>query len=212
MTLPIQADAIRVALLKKYGGIWMDADTIILNGEIFKILNNFELVMFGEEKTKVQNIGFIFASKNSFVINEWLKGIINNVKEFRSIMKNTQTNKTFINQRRKFISWNFLGNGIVDVIVKNISGKRFCRLDRNKLNIFPEITFFRNSSLNFFQRYNHFYFQNRDPQIILNVSKSLILLHNSWTPLKYKLMSEKDFLKQEILLSRLLSEILNNNK
>ena len=35
MTLPIQVDAIRVALLKKYGGIWMDADTIILSKDIF---------------------------------------------------------------------------------------------------------------------------------------------------------------------------------
>ena len=36
MSLPIQADAIRVALLKKYGGIWMDADTIITSGEFLK--------------------------------------------------------------------------------------------------------------------------------------------------------------------------------
>ena len=212
MTLPIQADAIRVALLKKYGGIWMDADTIILNNEIFQNLKNFELVMFGDEKAKVQNIGFIFASKNSFVINEWLKGIINNVKIFRSNMIKAQTDKTLINQRRKFISWNFLGNGIVDVIVKNLSRKRFYRLDRNKLNILPEIKFFRNSTLNFAQRYQLFYFQNREPQIILNTSKSLILLHNSWTPLKYKLMSEKDFLKQDILLSKLLAKILNKNR
>ena len=50
MTLPIQVDAIRVALLKKYGGIWIDADTIILNDKLFKDLKNFETIMLGEEK------------------------------------------------------------------------------------------------------------------------------------------------------------------
>ena len=69
ISLPIQADAIRVAILKKYGGIWMDADTIIFNREFLMELNVFELVMFGDLKNKTQNIGFIYASKNSSLIN-----------------------------------------------------------------------------------------------------------------------------------------------
>jgi hypothetical protein len=69
MTLPIQADAIRVAILKKFGGIWMDADTIILNEELFKRCTIFDLIMVGDEKTKTQNIGFIYASKKSSLIN-----------------------------------------------------------------------------------------------------------------------------------------------
>ena len=56
LTLPIQVDAIRVALLKKFGGIWMDADTIVLNGEFLKELKEFELIMLGDAKTKTQNI------------------------------------------------------------------------------------------------------------------------------------------------------------
>ena len=59
MTLANQADAIRVALLKIYGGIWMDADTIIINGKFLKVLENFELAMIG--KDKIQYIGFIFS-------------------------------------------------------------------------------------------------------------------------------------------------------
>ena len=46
MTLPIQADAIRVAILKKFGGIWMDADTIILNEELFERFNLSILFIF----------------------------------------------------------------------------------------------------------------------------------------------------------------------
>ena len=108
-------------------------------------------------------------------------------------------------------SWNYLGNSIVDVLLKNITGKQFFYLNRKKINAFPEINFFKNSSLNIIEKYKRFYFQRGDPQIILNQSKSLLYLHNSWTPLKYKIMSEKEFLKQDILLSKLLAYLLNKN-
>ena len=61
----------------------MDVDTIITNGEFLKELKDFELVMLGEEKIKEQNIGFIFASKNSSVINEWLTEIIKKIKIYK---------------------------------------------------------------------------------------------------------------------------------
>ena len=50
MSLMVQSDAIRVAILNKYGGIWMDADTIILNDKIIKYFQNFEMAMAWEEK------------------------------------------------------------------------------------------------------------------------------------------------------------------
>ena len=34
------------------------------------------------------------------------------------------------------------------------------------------------------------------------------MLHNSWTPNKYRKMSEEEFLKQDILLAHLLRQIL----
>lgn len=204
MTLSIKADAIRVALLKKYGGIWLDADTIIYKREIFKKLYNYELVMMGEEKTLTQNIGFIFASDNSFIINEWYKEIINKVKIYKQDMLKNNS----LNSGKYSLPWHYLGNMIVDKLVKNTTNKTFLRLDRSIINPFPEFIFFKNSSLNPAQKYLQFYFKKRDPQIILNIANDIILLHNSWTPLKYKEMSEKEFLNQDIFLSRLLSFLL----
>ena len=83
MSLTIQIDAIRVALLKKYGGIWMDADIIITSLEFLKNLEKYELVMIG--KSNMQHIGFIFASSNSIIIDKWLNEIINRVHKFRII-------------------------------------------------------------------------------------------------------------------------------
>jgi len=113
LPLPIQADAIRIALLKKYGGIWMDVDTIITNGEFLKELKDFELVMLGEEKIKEQNIGFIFASKNSSVINEWLTEIIKKIKIYK------QFNRKLKRKRKIYqVEWNYLGNAIITICSK----------------------------------------------------------------------------------------------
>ena len=102
MPLPIQADAIRIALLKKFGGIWMDPDTIITNGEFLRNIENYKLVMIGENDT--QHVGFIFASNDSKIINNWFKEIIERVKNFK---KSEQISKI-----RGRVKWNFLGNGI----------------------------------------------------------------------------------------------------
>lgn len=200
MTLPIQADAIRVALLNKFGGIWMDPDIIITNGEFIKEINKHDLVMIGEDSIKFQNIGFIYASKNSSIINEWLKRIIKNVDLFK--------------KNQKYLKWNYLGNGILDKIVNNITGKtdkNFFRLDSKKINALPENNYFENFSLSHEEKYRNFYFRKGEPQIILKDTKGIILLHNSWTPIKYKKMSEKEFLEQDILLSKLLSHILKKS-
>ena len=67
-TLPIQADAIRVAILEKYGGIWMDADTIITKYNCINMFNGSDLVMFGDSNNKTPNIGFIYSQKNSITL------------------------------------------------------------------------------------------------------------------------------------------------
>ena len=76
------------------------------------------------------------------------------------------------------------------------------------MNIFPERTIFNSNIKRKDTLYTEFYFKKRDPKIILKNNVSIILLHNSWTPLKYKTMSEHEFLKQDILLAKLLSKIL----
>lgn len=201
LPLPIQADAIRVALLKKYGGIWMDTDIIITNGDFLKKLNNFELVMIGDEKIKSQHIGFIYASKNCHIMSAWLKEIINRINTYRGANIKFQ-------KKKKSIKWNYLGNGIIDGLLKNNTNKNFFILNKNEMNAFPEVKYYERSSLNNMKKYKRFYFHKGDaPKILKNV-KGIILLHNSWTPLKYKNMSEKQFLSQNILLSNMLEYLL----
>ena len=82
-------------------------------------------------------------------------------------------------------------------------------VDRNKLSAMPELNLYKNYSQAQKYKYNLLYFRRGDPKIVLNKAKNIILLHNSWTPFKYKSMSEQEFLSQDILLSKLLSNLLN---
>ena len=145
---------------------------------------------------------------NSYIINEWFKEIIRKVKYYRDNIRNNLFNNTEYSLK-KFKSWDYLGNGIINKLIKNVSVNKFFLLDRNKMQAFPELRLFQNSSQNIKEKYKALYFEKRDPQIILDSSKSIILLHNSWTPFKYKAMSEEEFLNQDVLLSKLLSHLLN---
>jgi len=203
MSLQMKSDAIRIALLQKFGGIWLDADTIITNNKFLNELNKYELVLIGDEKYKSQHIGFILASYNSRIIKNWLEEIINKVVIYKKIRSNKKL------PQNEIIKWNYIGNGIIDQLLKNETGINFFRLDEKRINAFPELNYSKNSSLNNFEKYRKLYFQKGEPKIILNNSKGIILLHNSWTPFNYKTMSEYEFLSADILLSNLLSIILD---
>lgn len=213
MTLPIQADAIRVAILHEYGGIWMDVDNIILNGSFIKDIKNCELAMIGNNQTKMKDMAFIYATSNSSLLDKWLKELIFKVKYFKKFIHSSKKNNIHRNNSLKNIKiWNYLGNGIIDKLAINASKTEFYDIDRNALNVFPERTFFKNSSLNNIKKYKLFYFKNRDIHLIINNTKNILLLHNSWTPLKYKQKTKDEFLKENVLLSKLLKSLLNIKK
>ena len=69
-SLPKQADAIRCAVLKRYGGIWMDCDTILTSNKVRNFLSlKSSFILIGS------HIAFIIASSRSYVLKQWLKGI-----------------------------------------------------------------------------------------------------------------------------------------
>lgn len=213
MSVMVQSDAIRVAMLYKYGGIWMDADTIITNGEFMKYIKNYEFSMVNEKNISDFNyIAFIYSTKNSYATKEWLNQIKFRVQIFNETLLNKEniTNITIWENIWKNVnSWYYLGNGIIDFILRNITGKRFLGIDKDEINVFPEMIYFKNSNYNVYQAYKKFYFEPGDPQFAINNSKGIIFLHNSWTNFKYKNMTEDVFLSQDILLAKLFKKLLN---
>ena len=156
-----------------------------------------------------QFISFIYANKNSIILKQWLKHIISNVEKFEKIFSNWKTIRKTTNLKKKLKAWHYLGNGIIDKLLKNVKGKDYYGIDYRIISVFPELTFFKNNiSINVYQAYDLFYFEEGDPQLTINFSNGLVFLHNSWAKTKYKRMTKKRFLKQDILLSKLLNKLL----
>ena len=210
MQLPFQADAIRIAILKKYGGIWMDSDTIITNSDFINMFNgSSDLIMFGSSKINVLYTGFIYASKNSIIIKKWLNCIFKRIKIYkqRLFLKQIFQIKLFEQFFNQLLRWDYLSNGIINEIVKNVSKKSFTLIESDEVYALPEVFLYKDR----YKSYKDFYFQPGDPEPTLIKSKGLLLLHNSWTEEKFKKMNEKEFIIQDILLARLLFRLLIND-
>ena len=228
--LMLQADAIRCALLKKHGGIWIDADTIITSNEINNYLNiSSKFVLIG------YHVAFIKADKDCSILNSWIKLIRNRINFYKNnkntllyvigkFIKKLQnfnfpgSNILFRNKLlyklEKFLHtelflrmkrWNYFGNDILRKVLVN--NKNFFSIDRIKIKALPE-EIYKDKIKNSEENYRNFYFRNDYSKDVLNNTKGIILLHNSWTPEKYKKMSKEEFLNQNNTLSNILKKIL----
>ena len=68
MSRMVQSDAIRVAILNKFGGIWMDADNIVTNGKFIRSFGDNELVMI-TNKTRNPSMKNIRMNLKIFALN-----------------------------------------------------------------------------------------------------------------------------------------------
>ena len=213
MTLATQADAIRIAILHKYGGFWMDTDTILINNKFIELFNGSDLIMFGWSKYKCkQYTGFIYASNKSKILKIWLDKIIEKVKIYKNILKalpyNNKKNNNNYQKFMKNIKWSYLSNGIIDNLVENVPEKDYKRIEIENVYALPDQIILKGP---YVQRYVKFYFSSLNNFYFLKKCKGVLLLHNSWTPKKYKKMSDITFLKQKFFLSYLISNILAIN-
>lgn len=228
--LMLQADAIRCALLKKYGGIWIDTDTIITSSEAKNYLNlPYEFILIG------YHVAFIKADKDCSILNSWIRLIKNRISFYKNnknnllyiigkLIKKLQifnfpgSNILFRNKLlynvEKFLHtelflrmkrWNYFGNDILRKLLVN--KKNFFSIDRIKIKALPE-EIYKDKINNPEENYRNFYFRNDYSKDVLNNTKGIILLHNSWTPEKYKKMSKEEFLNQNTTLSNILKTIL----
>ena len=206
-SLAIQADAIRAAVLHRYGGIWFDADTIITSEKIKDIINQkSEVVMF---RTNIIHIGFIVAKKGSKILKKWVNGIKKNIFIHKIYKSFSSQLKYIINFRKisKFDNWDYLGNYIVEDLKEKFNQKDFLLLDCHNYMSLPEVKYYDNSML-VNDMYTNFYFKNDFSDYIQKNEHGIILLHNSWTPKEFKDMSEEEFINQNCTLSKILNRVL----
>jgi mannosyltransferase OCH1-like enzyme len=207
-SLPKQADAIRCALLKKYGGIWLDTDTILTSAKVRDILNiESDFVLINK------HIAFIVAKKESRVLKKWDKAIKKNIKKHKLFYKLKKYIPANIISKYSLIEhfevWSFLGNSAVRKSLKTKNKNIFTSISKNKIKALPEHAWMieNNKIINQNQNYVNFYFNSDYSDYALKDNLGIICLHNSWTPEKFKTMNEKEFLSQNITLSNIFKQI-----
>ena len=202
-SLPKQADAIRCALLKKYGGLWLDADTILTSPQVKDYLMiDTELVMISK------HLAFIKANNNSKIIADWYNQIQYNLKFYKDVKYQNNAVQKILHPRRyrRVENWDYLGNYILHKMLKTKNKKKFFSIDRMEINALPELNNKNNDNL--VENYQNFYFENDYSQDVIKNTKGIILLHNSWTPQQFLQMNEEEFLSRNNTLSNVLKTVL----
>lgn len=206
-SLPKQADAIRCALLKKYGGLWLDADTILTSPQVKDYLMiDSELVMISK------HLAFIKANNNSKIIADWYNQIQYNLKFYKDVKYQNNAVQKILHPRRyrRVENWDYLGNYILHKMLKTKNKKKFFSIDRMEINALPELNNKNNDNL--VENYQNFYFENDYSQDVIKNTKGIILLHNSWTPQQFLEMNEEEFLSRNNTLSNVLKTVLLQKK
>ena len=211
MSLPQQADCIRVALLKKYGGIWLDADTIITSADCFDWMKGSEVVMIGRPKTGRINVGFIYTTKpNPDFIATWYSALPPRIRNYRLFYRFAFLRWIFRKRWNEMKKWNYCANAIINPIWKSFSPDKFILIDRDSIGALPDLATVDDTNLPLPKVYQDFYLKKGNPQTqVLDKAKGIVLLHNSRMPKHYRDMDAEEFLRQDVLLADLLKNVLS---
>lgn len=181
----IFCDYISFIVLYCNGGIFLDADTIITDAfkPDFNILKQYETIFFSQNDQIIP--GFIMAKKQSAL----LKQLILKYEDLISLPLKS-------NKRAD----------IVNSVAKKILSENILLID-NKICAYKLEAFLMENCTN--NNYKKYYFSPEySIENFLKNNKGIAALKNTITPAKYKKMSEADFLKQNILLSKIFKVLI----
>ena len=179
-TLPQIADCVRVHVLRDQGGYWLDADTIMLAGELP------DTDMVGDPVARTNTIGLLYSEPHSEMFTEWARYQDEIIRS--------------IGFRGGKYPWSIMGNDFTDDYVKHHLEVRIHPVK----DYWPE-TYMISEPIPRYQKYWKFYFEQGHSLSDI-MPTDLLMLHNSWTPDWYKDLSEDAALSQHCTLSNILRE------
>lgn len=196
LSFAMQSDIISVALLEKYGGIYLDADTILTKNIYRNIdVNDSRLVCFGIENTALIHVGILISMiPGNLFLKAWREKIQLKIANFPLRL-----------------NWDYVGNSIFEELYKEPGMASHVHI-KNK---FTEGILLEASPYGYLTQdprsdYLEFYFDYTEklPEGLLERPEfGLIYLHNSWTPMMYKNASMEDTLSYPCILSKLLTKL-----
>lgn len=96
------ADYIRVALLAKYGGIWIDSDCVLLKSldDIYKLLDTYDFI--GYKPSTHYSVNFMASRRGGKVMNSYLNSLNDIISSNQSLEWNTIGSLELIKHTDKF--------------------------------------------------------------------------------------------------------------
>jgi hypothetical protein len=183
LTLPKIADYIRVHVLNKFGGYWLDTDTIMLND------NLPQCNIMGMPSNRSHTIGFLYTEPQSDMYKAWTK-YQDDVVQKLPIMKQGDTTP-----------WNIMGNNFTDAYVA--AHEEICIGDIK--TYWPE-TYMVAGDAPRREKYIKFYFEsNYRIDDLDNERPNMLMLHNSWTPKWYKQLNMDAVRTNKCTLSNIIN-------
>ena len=179
-TLPIQADAVRVHVLRDNGGYWLDADTIMLTDHLP------DADILGDIWSGTNTIGYLHSTEPYLkFFDEWAK------------YQDEEIKKCFLNDY-----WSVLGNDFTDRYLRKNNDVKIGSIQP----CWPEV-YMINGEAARHEKYIDLYF-NYKLQLSDIKKTNMIMLHNSWTPEWYKLFTKDQVLSYDCTLSNILREVI----
>ena len=183
-SLPKIADVVRVHVLRDNGGYWLDTDTIMLKDELP------EENMIGYPAERGNTIGFLHTEPHTDMYERWASH------------QDCVIRTTLLDQHTR---WDVMGNAFTDDYLPRHPEITIADVT----NRWPETYMFMESQYHVSRRfkYEKFYFDASYNLSDLRPT-NMLMLHNSWTPNDYKMLSEEEVLKRDCTLSNILREVL----
>lgn len=178
-TLPQIADCVRVHVLRDQGGYWLDADTIMLTGELP------ETDLVGDPVGRTSSAGLLWSEPQSDLFVAWA--------EYQDGIINGPGTPTF---------WATFVNAFSDPYAQSHKEVRIHPIT----DYWPE-TYMVDEPIPRYEKYRKFYFERNHHLNDIHPT-DLLMLHNSWTPGWYKELSAEDVLTHDCTLSNILRETL----
>lgn len=174
--LAMQSDIISVAILEKYGGLFLDVDCIVTHDlfEIFDTISMNKLIAFGNSHKEIHLSVLYCRSPNNKLIKKWRE----------------QSQEKLLAEIPSELKWNYFGNSIIDPLLKQQAYyESYYIIERSISGNILEALMLNEYEVSNWTKYRLFYFNNffKLTDDILNYIKcGVVSLHNSWTPHEVK--------------------------
>ena len=212
MKLFNQADAVRCALLRRHGGVWLDLDTVVIRPDALDRFVDGEVSVICNDRGGVYGSFFAASKPKSELMERWYEELVVRVDEFRtfhaSLLRRLFRRKRWRQVRR----WDFVLNAILDRMVPEMDATHVSRHSEKDLHVHPEQVFGRGAACRKSREvYADYWFSAPHPDdadVVAWATGGMALLHNSWTPPEFRRMDETSFLATGCRLAKLIKEAL----